>query len=326
MGLVELAVAFSLTSAPAPPAELSVMAPPVVVVSAPAPPAAAAPPAAPVEAAAAPEPQAVAPSTRLEDPLEGANRRVYRLNQSLDRYLLRPVAVAYRRWLPRPVRKGVHNALRNWDEPGVVVNDVLQRRFSDAGRSAYRFGVNTTIGVVGVFDVAGGQGVVHHENGFALTLARYRIGNGAYLYLPFAGPSTVRELFGAVVDLFTNPLTNIRRIRSVTLERAQTVASIVDTRATVDEDLRDIAVTATDPYASIRSIYLQTLASQVRGDVISLEDSPDIPGAPDPPDRRRAPDAPPASPPNPTPSPPTPSSPTPSSPTPPTAAQPPSGP
>ena len=294
MGLVELAVAFSLTSGPAAPVELSITAAPPVIAWTSAPPAVAVavPTAAPAETASVPEAQAGAPSTSGEDPLEGANRRVYRVNQSLDRYLLRPVAVAYRRWLPRPVRKGVHNALRNWDEPGVVVNDVLQRRFSDAGRSAYRFGVNTTVGVVGVFDVAAGQGVLHHENGFALTLARYRIGNGAYLYLPFAGPSTVRELFGAVVDLFTNPLTTIRRIRSITLERAQTVASIVDTRATVDEDLRDIAVTATDPYASIRSIYLQTLKSQVRGDVISLEDSPDSPGAPESTDRRKAPDAP----------------------------------
>ena len=71
----------------------------------------------------------------------------------------------------------------------------------------------------------------------------------------------------------------------------QTVVSVIDTRASLDDDLHDIAVTATDPYASIRSIYLQTLQSQVRGDVISLEESPDIPGAPELPDRRKAPDA-----------------------------------
>jgi phospholipid-binding lipoprotein MlaA len=234
---------------------------------------------------------AFTPASSPEDPLEGTNRRLYGLNLVLDRFLFRPVAVTYRRLLPKPVRKGIHNALRNWDEPGVAVNDVLQLRFSDAGRAAYRFGLNTTVGLAGFFDVATGHGVIHHENGFGLTMARYGIGNGPYMYLPFAGPSTTRQLFGALVDIGTNPLTNIRHIRSKTLESVQSVVSVVDTRATLDDDLHDIAVTATDPYASIRSIYLQTLESQVRGDMISLEDSPDIPGAPELPDRRKLPEA-----------------------------------
>ena len=318
MGLVELAAAFALISAPVPAAvppapvsspvaavsEAVPSAPPgpAVAVAAPSP---LTPPAAPVAAPPAPvEPVAAAPSTTplptetaitpassREDPLEGVNRRLYGLNLVLDRYLFRPVAVSYKRLLPKPVRKGIHNALRNWDEPGIAMNDVLQRRFSDAGRSAFRFGVNTTVGLAGFFDIASAQGVIHHENGFALTLARYRVGNGAYLYLPFVGPTTARELFGAVVDIFTNPLNNVRHIKSSALEKVQTVVSVIDTRASLDDDLHDIAVTATDPYASIRSIYLQTLQSQVRGDVISLEESPDIPGAPELPDRRKAPDA-----------------------------------
>ena len=299
MGLVELAAAFALISAPVPaavpPAPVSS---PVAAVSEavsnepspPTPPAApvAAPPA-PVEpvasvppAAPLPTETAITPASSREDPLEGVNRRLYGLNLVLDRYLFRPVAVSYKRLLPKPVRKGIHNALRNWDEPGIAMNDVLQRRFSDAGRSAFRFGVNTTVGLAGFLDIASAQGVIHHENGFALTLARYRVGNGAYLYLPFVGPTTARELFGAVVDIATNPLTNIRHIKSKALEKAQTVVSVIDTRATLDDDLHDIAVSATDPYASIRSIYLQTLQSQVRGD---------IPGAPELPDRRKAPDA-----------------------------------
>ncbi len=234
--------------------------------------------------------RAITPASSPEDPLEGANRHLYGLNLILDRFLFRPVAVTYRRLLSKPVRRGIHNALRNWDEPGIAMNDVLQMRFSDAGRSAYRFAFNTTVGLGGFLDPASDRGVIHHENGFALTMARYGVGNGPYLYLPFAGPSTTRQLFGALVDIGTNPLTNIRHIRSKTLERVQSVASVVDTRASLDDDLHDIAVTATDPYASIRSIYLQTLQSQVRGDVISLEDSPDIPGAPEMPDRRKTPD------------------------------------
>ena len=296
MGLVDLAVAFTLIATPpvavdATRAAGAVQPSTITAMSdtgaaAPAPASATMPP-----AAASPPVQAITPAFSPEDPLEGANRHLYGLNRVLDRVLFRPVAMTYRRLLSKPVRKGIHNALRNWDEPGVALNDVLQRRFGDARHAVIRFGVNTTVGLGGFVDVASDHGVVHHENGFALTLARYGVGNGPYLYLPFAGPSTARELFGAVVDIATNTLTNIRHIRSKTLEKVQSVVSVVDTRSTLDDDLHDIALTATDPYASIRSIYLQTLQSQVRGDVISLEDSPDIPGAPELPDRRRSPEA-----------------------------------
>ena len=223
-----------------------------------------------------------------EDPWEGANRGVYAVNLKLDKYLFRPVAVTYRRLLPRPVRGGIHNALRNWDEPGVLLNDLLQGRLTDAGHATFRFAVNTTLGLFGVFDIAARRGVTHHENGFAITLGRYGVAPGPYLFLPFAGPSTVRDLMGAGVDMVSNPLTNIRGIRSKTLEKAQTVASIVDNRAHHDEDLQEIAVSATDPYASLRSIYLQTVKSQINGDEISLSDSPDIPGAPELPEGKKA--------------------------------------
>jgi phospholipid-binding lipoprotein MlaA len=301
VGFLAFAVAVTLISAPVPSTgtpEATPQAASPASAAAERPGDPAAPPPAPATAALtvadpgpAPGERAVTPVSSPEDPLEGTNRRLYGLNLVLDRFLFRPVAVTYRRLLPKPVRKGIHNALRNWDEPSVAVNDVLQRRFSDAGRAAFRFGLNTTVGLAGVFDVAAGQGVIHHENGFGLTMARYGIGNGPYMYLPFAGPSTARQLFGALVDIGTNPLTNIRHIRSKTLESVQSVVSVVDTRATLDDDLHDIAVTATDPYASIRSIYLQTLESQVRGDMISLEDSPDIPGAPELPDRHKTPEA-----------------------------------
>ena len=215
------------------------------------------------------------------DPFEGFNRKVFAVNQKLDKFLFRPVAVAYRRWLPRPVRNAVHNALVNWDEPGVALNDLAQRRVSDAGKASYRFALNSTVGVLGAFDVAEKAGVPHHENGFTLTLGRYGVGSGPYLFLPIAGPSSARDLVGAGVDLVTNPLTYIHRIRSKTVEKVQTAASVLDTRARLDEDLHDIAISSTDTYATERSIYLQHVESQINGDEISLSDSPEIPGAPE---------------------------------------------
>lgn len=233
-------------------------------------------------------PAAAAAQTSPGDPFEGFNRKVFAVNLKLDKYLFRPLAVAYRRWLPRPVRHAVHNALTNWDEPGIVLNDLAQRRVSDAGKASFRFAVNSTVGVLGVVDMAAKAGVPHHENGFTLTLGRYGVGSGPYLFLPFAGPSSARDLVGAGVDLVTNPLTYIRGIRSKTVEKAQTVASILDTRAMLDEDLHDIAINSTDTYATERSIYLQHVQSQINGDEISLSDSPEIPGAPELPTGKKA--------------------------------------
>jgi len=247
--------------------------------------------------AQAPAPAAAARQATPGDPFEGFNRKVFAVNQTLDKFLFRPVAVAYRRWLPRPVRDALHNALKNWDEPSVAVNDLAQRRVSDAGKASYRFAVNSTVGLLGAFDVAEKAGVPHHENGFTLTMGRYGVGSGPYLFLPIAGPSSARDLVGSGVDLFTNPLTYIHRIRSKTIEQVQTVVSILDTRARLDEDLQSIAVSSTDTYATERSIYLQHVEAQISGDEISLNDSPDIPGAPEMPTGKKAePPSPPADP------------------------------
>lgn len=244
---------------------------------------------------------AAARSATPGDPFEGFNRKVFAVNQTLDKFLFRPVAVAYRRWLPRPVRNAVHNALKNWDEPSVAVNDLAQRRVSDAGKATYRFAVNSTVGLLGAIDVAEKTGVPHHENGFTLTMGRYGVGSGPYLFLPIAGPSSARDLVGSGVDLFTNPLTYIHRIRSKTVEKVQTVVSVLDTRARLDEDLQSIAVSSTDTYATERSIYLQNVQAQINGDEISLNDSPEIPGAPEMPTGKKAEPAPPPAEPAPTP-------------------------
>jgi phospholipid-binding lipoprotein MlaA len=227
--------------------------------------------------------EAEAPSVDASDPFEPVNRKVYRVSKTLDRYLLRPIAVAYRRILPKGVRKGVHNAMVNWDEPEVFVNDVIQARFSDAGQAALRFGVNSTVGLVGVIDVAAHHGVQHHENGFAVTLGRYGVKPGPYLFVPFLGPSSVRDLAGAGVDLLTNPLTLIRGEHTHAIETAQSATSVIDARAEVEDDLTAIALTATDPYATLRSVHQQRMQALISGDDFALTESPDMPGAPEPP-------------------------------------------
>lgn len=214
------------------------------------------------------------------DPFEGVNRRIYSLNQGLDRVLLRPVSMTYRRVLPRPIRNALHNAIGNWDEPVVFVNDLLQIRLSDAGHTAARFAVNSTVGIVGIFDVAKRTGLPHHDNGFTLTMGRLGVKSGPYLYLPVIGPSSVRDIVGSGVDIVSNPLTAIPHIRSRKLEIAQTVVGAIDGRASVEGDLQTVNEGATDPYAFVRSVYRQHVEALIIGEEISLEPIPDLSPSP----------------------------------------------
>lgn len=227
---------------------------------------------------AAPVPLAAAPRqspTRVADadPLERLNRGLYAINRGLDRAVFRPLAMAYRRWTPRPVREGVHNVLANLSEPVVTANDLLQLRVAPAGHSAARFVGNTTVGLLGVFDVAAHWGLAHHDNDFGLTLARVGVGSGPYLFVPGLGPMTLRGLVGSGVDLLIDPLNQVPQISTRQLVVGEVVGAAIDGRVEADKDLAEIDATATDPYATVRSLYLQQLAQRVNGGDDMLFDS-----------------------------------------------------
>lgn len=111
--------------------------------------------------------------TANPDPWEGANRASFKVNKALDRAIIRPSATFYHHAITHPVREGVHNALYNLGEPVTFINNVLQIRPDKAGKTAVRFVVNSTVGVLGVFDVTGGAGLQREPSGFAETLGRY---------------------------------------------------------------------------------------------------------------------------------------------------------
>lgn len=128
------------------------------------------------------------------DKLEGINRKVFYVNERLDHYVLRPVAVTYTKVIPDPLERGVDNFFSNLGEIGNVVNDVLQGKFKQAGLDSSRFLINTTIGVAGLFDVAARAGIEKNEGeDFGQTLAVWGVGEGPYLMLPLIGPSTLRD-------------------------------------------------------------------------------------------------------------------------------------
>lgn len=215
-------------------------------------------------ALAAPPPGATtAAQPSNPDPWQRFNRAGFAVHQFLDRWFLRPVAMAYQHVTPSPVRQGVHNFLGNLGEPVVAANDLMQGRVSKAGLTTARFVTNSTVGVAGLFDVARHLGAPHHDNSFGLTLGRAHVASGPYLFVPLMGPSTVRDLFGAVVDSALDPLHWVRYRSSVEVNIGRIVVGGLDVRARIDPDLRALLADATDPYATLRSVYLQNRQSEI---------------------------------------------------------------
>ena len=140
------------------------------------------------------------------DPWQTFNRKVFAFNDFLDRWVLKPVAQGYKKVVPVPVRRSVGNAFRNIETPATAINQFLQGKpregFSDTGR----FLVNTTLGIVGFFDVASRMGIPKHQEDFGQTFGRWGAGSGNHVMLPLRGSSTVRDTFGMVLDTIINPL------------------------------------------------------------------------------------------------------------------------
>jgi len=191
------------------------------------------------------------------DPWEKANRVFYKVNDGLDRAVLRPAALGYKWVLPSPVRTSVRNVINNINQPNVLVNDLLQGRVDRGGISAFRFLINSTIGVGGVFEVAAPLGLPPHDADFGQTLGRWGVPPGPFLYVPVFGPSDLRDGAGRIVDGYASIL-SLPDLHVTTVERIGfSVVDGIDTRLALDPTIQDVRRTATDPYATERSAYLQ---------------------------------------------------------------------
>ncbi len=223
-----------------------------------------------------------------DDPFERINRISYAISQPIDNLLLRPLALVYKTVVPKPLRDGARNALANLYIPPTFVNDVAQRQPGLAMHTLERFVINSTLGLGGVFDVAKRKpfGLPPHSNGASNTLAVYGADPGPYFYLPILGPTTSRDLIGAVADAFTQPLllNKVTTQRVVTVKKRKvslfsssieittagavsTVVGGLDQRAENDAALQAIRHQSVDPYAALRSSYLQNRA----GDIAALK-------------------------------------------------------
>ncbi len=220
------------------------------------------------------------------DPYEALNRKSYALFRFLDRKAIRPASVFYAHAVPHVVRHGLHNAIQNVGEPVIFFNDVLQLHPVAAGQTLGRFAINSSLGLGGLGDPATHSGLPYHQNGFGTTLGRYGVPAGPYVFIPVLGPSDIRDLVGDGVDALSDPLTWIRYTGRWEVGAARTVVGGLDTRANADPQLKQIDSMATDPYATVRSLYLQNRQAQITGGQVNVNDLPDF--GPEPAEPNRA--------------------------------------
>lgn len=189
------------------------------------------------------------------DPLRPYNRFMFKVNDRLDKAVIKPTAQAYQKTLPEFVRQRVTNFFSNLGNISVFANSLLQLKFQQATVDASRFVYNTTFGLLGLFDVASGMGLPKHNEDFGQTLGYWGVGEGYYLVLPLLGPSTTRDVWGVPVDSYL--LDPVSYTDPLGLRLGLRGTDIVDRRANLLRVERAFEETQVDPYSFQRQAFLQ---------------------------------------------------------------------
>jgi phospholipid-binding lipoprotein MlaA len=228
---------------------------------------------------------ATAPTAKKDprDPFERVNRVTYRFNDAVDRAVLKPVAKGYKKVTPRFVQTGVSNFFDNLEQPTVIVSDLLQAKFKPALSDTGRFVLNTTIGIGGLLDPATAAGLDKNDEDFGQAFGKWGLPPGPYLVIPLLGFSDVRDGFGTLGGIYTNPVHYVERDA---WRYSINAAGVVDMRTRLLDTEQALANTY-DKYAFIRNAYLQRREYQVTDGAVSpavdeeLED-PEADAAPAP--------------------------------------------
>jgi phospholipid-binding lipoprotein MlaA len=216
-------------------------------------------------------PEKVAQLEETKDPLEPLNRYIFDVNTFIDEFALKPLAWWYKIGLPDPAQDGIRNAMANLRQPWTAVNDVFQGELDRAYTATARFVINSTVGIVGLFDVATGWGFPQHEEDFGQTMATtLGLPEMVYLVLPVFGPSNARDAIGMVVDNLFDPV-NIA-LRGGEIGGADDDGLIfgrgfitgIDTRARNLDTVEELRKNSVDFYATIRSVYRQRRENEIR--------------------------------------------------------------
>ena len=217
-----------------------------------------------------------------KDCFETLNRATFALNQGLDKLILKPVAKGYRT-LPSPIRTGTGNVLNNLSNLITIPNNVLQGEFGKAGINSGRLIVNSTIGILGIFDVAHSLGFPEYQReDYGQTLGRWGVGPGCYLVLPVLGPTTVRDTAGSFINIlggdpyYNASVNGNNEFLSEKIYMTSKILTGIDFRAKNIESLDNLEKNSMDFYASVRSLYLQDRKKKIynsTGVVETMDDS-----------------------------------------------------
>ncbi len=212
--------------------------------------------------------------TDPNDPYESYNRGVYKFNNGFYHYVATPVNTVYTTALHEFVRTGIGNAFNNINTVPDMMNDALQWNWRYFVKDTVRLVLNTTLGILGLIDVAGESGIPAHEQGFSYTLAKWGWSNSNYFMLPFFGPGTVSTAFSLPVNYFMSPLTYIPQSSGTSwtlwgVDSVQTISEQLPSYNAINDS-------AIDPYVSIRNAYIQNRAyvlEQIENDGVISDDS-----------------------------------------------------
>jgi phospholipid-binding lipoprotein MlaA len=212
------------------------------------------------------DPEALADFEARNDPIEPTNRDVFAADEFIDRNAMKPVAQAYRDNVPDVVQHRLHDFLANLQDPVIEINDLLQGNFARGWITLQRFVINSTIGGLGLFDVAADADYADlpfHDATYATTLAVWGIGEGPYIVLPILGPSNVRDAVGIGMGFFLDPLSFVGGTNALIASYARGAANGIDDRADHLDTLDDLEKNSMDFYATLRSVYRQHRAFEI---------------------------------------------------------------
>lgn len=215
------------------------------------------------------------PDELVNDPFEPVNRVIFQFNITLDRLVLRPVALSYRAVLPTPVRRSVTSFWDNLESPVIFANDLLQLKPARAGVTLSRFVINSAVGFFGFFDPAQEMGLARHDEDFGQTLGYWGVGEGPYLMWPILGPLPPRDAIGFIADSFTDPLYYILRDDRPVYYGIFT-ADLIDQRHHVIDEVDEMQKNSVDFYAAVRNLYRQSVNNEIRDGKQDSKNLPDF--------------------------------------------------
>jgi phospholipid-binding lipoprotein MlaA len=214
---------------------------------------------------------------QIWDPIEPVNRGIFWFNDQVDYLILEPAARGYDYVVPDEVQISVKNFFRNASFPGYLFNDIVGLEFESAAIHSGRFLINSTLGVLGLFEVAEDFGLEHESNDFGVTLGRYGLGPGPYLVLPLLGPSNVRDGVGRIVDSYLDPFTlatysDMSQDEKLAMIAGANALRLLNQRASLLKTLETAKEGSVDYYLTIQSAYYQLRRASIFPEALRAED------------------------------------------------------